>query len=172
MKKTGPFRDQVKRLSSTKIALEKSIVRLQEDRAGIERKLQETESVIRNRIDEIWRIKDSLENSFHSSQTTNANEVELPPIVVSSSMTAGDDGMAADGTAPGFNGNVVSINDENNFVIVDIGQEDGLRLGDTMNVYRGAEYIAALEVIQVRKDIAAADIKNKVAKIAVGDVVR
>ena len=41
-----------------------------------------------------------------------------------------------------------------------------------MNVYRGAEYVAGLEVIQVRKDIAAADIISKVVDIKIGDAVR
>jgi hypothetical protein len=41
-----------------------------------------------------------------------------------------------------------------------------------VNVYRGASYIAGLEVIQVRKDILAADIKNKMMTIEVGDSVK
>ena len=69
-------------------------------------------------------------------------------------------------------GNIVSVNDENNFVIVNLGQDAGVKMGDKLNVYHGADYIAGLEVIQVRKDIAAADIKNKVKKIEVGDSVR
>jgi hypothetical protein len=57
-------------------------------------------------------------------------------------------------------------------VIVDIGSNKGLKEGDVLNVYRGAEFIAGLEVIQVRRDIAAADIRNKILDIEVGDVVR
>ncbi|MFA5260034.1 MAG: hypothetical protein WC450_02265 [Candidatus Omnitrophota bacterium] len=165
------LREQIKDLTSTKIALEKSIVRLQDEKKDVERKLMETEHVIQNRIDEIWQIKDSLEKNFQMSGAS-AGEVELPPIVVSAAGETLIGPQEVVLTVPGFNGNIVSVNDENNFVIVDLGQNDGLKLGDNMSVYRGAEYVAALEVIQVRKDIAAADIKNKVATIHVGDAVR
>ena len=166
------LRGQIKGLTSTKIALEKSIVRLQDEKKDIERKLMETETVIQNRIDEIWKIKDSLEKNFKMSGSSSG-EVELPPIVVSAAgETLARSQEVAVIAPPGFQGNVVSVNDENNFVIVDLGQNSGLKLGDNMSVYRGAEYVAALEVIQVRQDIAAADIKNKVTTIRVGDTVR
>ncbi len=166
------LRNQIKGLTSTKIALEKSIVRLQDEKKTIERKLLETENIIQNRIDEIWDIKDSLEKNFKSTDSQASGEVELPPIVVSSSNHSVLEDEVAVAVSPGFDGNVVSVNDENNFVIVDLGESDGLKLGDNMSVYRGAEYVAALEVIQVRSDIAAADIKNKVTTIQVGDTVR
>ena len=61
---------------------------------------------------------------------------------------------------------------ENNFVIVNIGEGTGVRLGEQLSVYRDSKYIAKLEVIQVRKDISAADIKEQSSKIKVGDSVR
>jgi hypothetical protein len=67
---------------------------------------------------------------------------------------------------------VISINETNNFVIVDLGEADGSRVGQTLKVYRGGNDIASLEVIQVRKDISAADIKNKSVQLKVGDIVR
>jgi chromosome segregation ATPase len=165
------LRGQIKNLTSTKIALEKSIVKLQDDKKAIGHKLDETQNVIQNRIDEIWKIKDNLDKNFKLTRSKAKNEVELTPIVVSSSDAANDPENAGF-NPPGRQGNVVSVNTENNFVIVDMGQNDGLKLGDNLAVYRGAEYVAALEVIQVRKDIAAADIKNKVTDIQVGDTVR
>jgi len=164
------LQDQIKELTSTKIALEKSIVRLQDEKKDTEKKLMETENVIQGRIDEIWEIKKSLDDSF-GPDAKNTSEVELPPIVVSSQNMEGDqDPNAID--VPGINGSVVSVNSDNNFVIIDIGQDKGIRLGDNLNVYRGVEYVAGLEVIQVRKDIAAADIISKVTDIKIGDVVR
>ena len=66
----------------------------------------------------------------------------------------------------------MSVNDQSNFVIVDIGEKRGLRAGDTLGVYRGVDYIARLEVLQVRPDIAAADLKEQSAQVKVGDTVR
>jgi len=166
LEENSSLRDQIKQLTSTKIALEKSIVRLQDEKKQIEKKLMETENVIQSRIDQIWSIKENLDKDLKPQ--TKSGQVELPPIVVA------QDGVSADNTtvAVGFSGTVVSMNPDNNFVIVDIGENSGLKVGDTLSVYRGTEYIAGLEVIQLRKDIAAADIKEKVAAINVGDVVR
>lgn len=180
------LREQIKNLTSTKIALEKSIVRLQDDKKDMERKLVQTENVVQNRIDEIWKIKNDLSKSFKStSKNTNANQIELPPIVVSShedengtmpAVGAAEDEKTDQGSKAGrsavVEGNVVSINEDNNFVIVDLGEKSGIKIGDPLSVYRNSEYIAGLEIIQVRKDIAAADIKNKTSRIQVGDVVR
>lgn len=169
------LREQIKRLTSTKIALEKSIVRLQDDKKDVEKKLLETENVIQNRVDEIWQIKDSLDKSLKpQAKGTSKSEIELPPIVVSSNgqTSSPAEDLPSPDKKVGINGNVVSVNDENNFVIVDLGENAGVRLGDNLNVYHGSQFIAGLEVIQVRKDIAAADIKNKTASIQVGDIVR
>ncbi|HBR15281.1 MAG TPA: hypothetical protein DD723_07045 [Candidatus Omnitrophica bacterium] len=168
------LRNQLKQLATTKSALEKSIVRLAEEKKQMEHQLSGTETLIQSKIDEIWEIKDSLDKTVQSAQaaTPSSNAVELPPIVVSSS--GGEDAVELDQgmSAPGFNGNVISVNEENRFIIVDLGESSGIRTGDTLSVYRGSEYIASLEVIQVRKDISAADIKDQRAKIQAGDSVK
>ncbi len=166
------LREKIKQLTSTKIALEKSIVRMQDEKKNLEDKLIETENVIQNRIDEIWEIKKGIDETFRPAKARQKGEVELTPIVVSASGETEKYPYPYEGKGPGFEGNIVSVNDDNNFVIVDVGKTDGLRLGDSLGVYRGAEYVAGLEVIQIRDDIAAADIKNKVSTIQVGDAVR
>jgi chromosome segregation ATPase len=168
------LRDQVKRLVSSKSALEKSIVRVSKDKDKMSKQLEQSENLIQGKINEIWDIKESLDQTFKSAAQDNkqsSTEVMLPPIVVSAAgrnAVPFDPGMGA----PGFDGKVVSLNQNNNFVIVDIGENDGLRLGSSLSVYRDSKYIARLEVIQVRKDISAADIKDQWSKIQVGDVVR
>ena len=93
-------------------------------------------------------------------QNPKTGAIELSPIIVDQDQLSGDVSEPQP-IETGVNGNVISVNDENNFVIVNLGQDTGLQLGDKLNVYRGAEYIAGLEIIQVRKDIAAADIKKQ-----------
>jgi len=165
------LRRQLKSLVTTKGALEKSIVRISRDKTKMEKELGRTESIIQSKIDEIWEIKESLDRTLKSSRMpTPSREIELPPIIVST-----DDQMQdfdPNISMPGFNGSIVSINPDNNFVITDIGQASGLRLGDHLSVYRESKYIARLEVIQVRNDISAADIKDQWTSVQVGDIVR
>ena len=46
-----------------------------------------------------------------------------------------------------------------------------MQLGEVLNVYRDTKYLAKVEVIQVRDDISAADIKEQSTKIKVGDII-
>ena len=70
-------------------------------------------------------------------------------------------------------GSIISINESNNFVITDLGQENSsVGVGNRIKVYRHSNQIATLEVIQVRRDICAADIKDKSVELRVGDTVK
>ncbi|MBF0331623.1 MAG: hypothetical protein HQL17_06765 [Candidatus Omnitrophica bacterium] len=177
------LRLDIKQLTTTKVALEKSIANLSEEKNGIEKKLVETENVIQGRIDEIWQIKKDIDVRFDNKSSAGvktSNEVELAPIVVgvnknepvtkvSSSKSAG---KVTASSSKKLQGSVVSVNDENNFVIVDLGEKSGVKVGDAFKVYHNGAQIGAVEVIQVRQDISAADIKQKVSPFAVGDTLR
>jgi hypothetical protein len=166
------LRQELKGLVQTKGSLQKSIVKLTQDKNKIEKELGSTETIVQNKIDEIWQIKEGLDDTFKKAaeKSTSKDGIELPPIHVNSNVSKGefDQGMSD----PGFSGKVVSLNEENNFIIVDIGESQGIQLGDNLSVYRDSKYIARLEVIQVRQDISAADIKDQWSKIQVGDIVR
>ncbi len=148
---------QIKQQSTTKLALEKTVAHLNQDKVGIEKKLAETEGVIQGRIDEVWQIKQNLDKKISDLSAKSNGEVVLPPIIVNA-----QGGQGAPPAAPPVKsqGMVISINETNNFVIVDLGEKDGSKVGRVFKVYRGNNVVANLEVIQVRKDISAADIKN------------
>ncbi|MBF0593445.1 MAG: hypothetical protein HQL22_00600 [Candidatus Omnitrophica bacterium] len=162
------LRTDIKELTATRVALEKSISRLTDDKAAVEKKLVETENIIQGRIDEIWKIKKDVDTRFDMNKN-NSGEVELAPIVVNA---ASAPMKTAPANAPRRSGNVVSVNEENNFVVIDIGESDGIHNGDTFKVYRGKDVIGSVAVIQARKDISAADIKQKTMPFKAGDQVR
>lgn len=166
------LRQQLKQLVATKGSLEKSILRLTQDRDTMQRKLGQTETLVQSKIDEIWNIKDSIDQNVKDSQAQmpKPSGVELPPIVVSNDANAVpfNSGMSN----PGIDGKIVNFNKDNNFVIVNVGESQGIQVGNSLNVYRGNKYIGRLEVIQVRKDISAADVKDQSTELAVGDLVR
>ncbi len=196
------LRSGIKSLTTAKMSLEKSIARLMEDKNTITRKLDETQNLVQSRIEEILQLKDSIDKKFKGSEAeakqtelkpmiddllkmkdnidkkyqktqTEMKEVQLQPIIVSAAAPAVEQNVMGNEHGPsGFEGHIVSVNDPNNFVIVDLGENSGIKIGDRLNVYRDAQYIAGLEIIQVRQDICAADIKEKNDKIQAGDVVR
>lgn len=178
------LQQQIKQLSATKVALEKNIVRISDEKRELEHKLVQTEDVVQNKVAEIWEMKESITQKVkEAAASVNRKDIELPPIIVSANGPTramktdevsfnGNGHEEEEAPSAGLNGNVLSINEDNNFVIVDIGQNRGITSGTRLNIYRGTDYIAQVEVIQVREDISAADIKEKKTRIRVGDSVR
>jgi len=175
---------QIRGLNATKLDLEKTIARLTDDKDAMQKKLIETESIIQSRIDDIWKLKQSLDKKLAENPVSlpsptpasaPAGGMELPPIIVNtanvgqqaaSSTPSPDMGMKSQGS-------IISINESNNFIIADLGQiNSSVKIGSLLKVYRDAQPVATLQVIQVRREICAADIQSKSAELRVGDVVR
>jgi len=169
---------QIRELNSTKFELEKTVSRLTDEKGAMQKKLVETESVIQSRIDDIWKIKQSLDKKLsENSPTSSVGSMELPPIIVNAPNNQQQVVAAAPSSSSTSmvktEGSIISMNESNNFVIVDIGQENSpVSIGNVLKVYRDSNQIGALEVIQVRRDICAADIKNSSTGLKVGDIVR
>jgi predicted nucleic acid-binding Zn-ribbon protein len=179
--------NEIRQLSSDKLSLERTVSRLTDEKDAMQRKLAETQSVIQSRIDDIWKIKENLDKklSENSSAGTNPGSMELPPIIVnapgsnnSQPQQSAPVQTASPGPAPAqgsgkTQGTIISINESNNFVIVDLGQDNSsVSVGNALKVFRNSSQIATLEVIQVRRDICAGDIKDKSTELKVGDTVK
>jgi len=165
---------QLRGLNSTKLELERTVARLTDEKDTMQKKLVETESIIQSRIDDIWKIKEGLDKKLsENSPSSSAGSMELPPIIVNAPNNQQQAASAANPAAVKSEGTIISINESNNFVIVDLGQENSsISVGNSLKVYRNSNEIAALEVIQVRREISAADIKTKTGELKVGDVVK
>ncbi|MDP8266976.1 MAG: hypothetical protein P9M07_08590 [Candidatus Aceula meridiana] len=167
------LRSQVKQLGALKVILERSVSRLQSDKNKIEKKLDETEMIVQSRIDEVSDIRRDIDRKLNGSQS---QEIILPPIVVNGNSAIDMPSSEPMETTPVASfesaGSIININQENNFVIIDIGETSGANIGDTFSVYRGSQYIGELEVIQVRKDISAADIKQQSMPLQTGDIIK
>ena len=57
-------------------------------------------------------------------------------------------------------------------MIIDLGQDAGIKMGDTFKVYKQGKAIGTIEVVQVRQTISACDIKEEITAIEAGDTVR
>lgn len=135
---------QLKSLSNRKINLERKLRELQEEKAAIERSAASTEM-----------------------PSEQKESVELPPIVVRPQTES-----AQRETSSTLEGKILAVNKESNFVIIDLGEDGGVKVGDIFQVYREDKSIATIEVIQARKSIAACDIKKETSPIKIGDIVR
>jgi len=128
------------------------------------------ESMLTERSGQIASLKDRIENTKPDSPIQDKKDsVQLPAIVVKPQALPA---QSQDDTGSTLIGRVMAVNKENNFVIIDIGEESGVKVGDAFRVYRGDKPIANIEAIQVRRNIAACDIKKQGTTIVIGDTVR
>jgi len=164
------LRRQVKDLSTAKLSLEKGLKKLEKEKDELDKRITTTEQILAGRMNELLEMKKDIESSLglelteKKSQATAA--VELPAIIV---RAGGEASTPAE--IPKKTGKIMSVNEDNNFVIIDMGEDNGVVVGDIFRVFRKNKHIGTVEVIQVRKDICAADIKYAGEKIAVDDLV-
>ncbi|MBN3038626.1 MAG: hypothetical protein JW869_04325 [Candidatus Omnitrophica bacterium] len=70
-------------------------------------------------------------------------------------------------------GRVITVNNKHEFVVINLGGDDGLEKGMSFDVYRNEMRIGKVEVIETRKNIAACDIKEaRGTSIKINDTVR
>lgn len=162
------LQQQLRDETAEKIKLSKQMQDLKADKQVLTRKIAELDQVLQDRMTDIVGIKDQL-TAMRSDTSKPSKEgskvVELPPIVVQGGDTADRQNLS---------GSILAVNRENNFVVVDIGESAGSKTGMIFYVYRNELQIASVEVIQVRRDISAADIKSTEPgqQVKVGDLVR
>ena len=75
--------------------------------------------------------------------------VELPPIIV---------GRDQPGMSVPLRGRLLDVNEPQNFVVVDKGSLEGVRVGMTLNILRGTATVGRVNVIRVRPHLSACDI--------------
>jgi chromosome segregation ATPase len=163
------LRKQLKSLNNRKIVLDKKLSDLQNKSVNLERGFNEMGEMLNDKMAQIDNLRRQIEPARVSTLPVDKKEeaVELSPIVVRPQA-----GTAVEEAPSVFSGKVIAVKRENNFVIVDLGENDGVITGDTLQVFRGGEMIADMEVIQTRKDISACGIKKETAPIKIGDTVR
>ncbi|MGD0335573.1 MAG: hypothetical protein ABSB18_00525 [Candidatus Omnitrophota bacterium] len=165
---------QLNSLNGRKVTLDRKIENLQSHNDGLERRINEMETMLIENTGSSSVLKgqiDAIRQSKAATQEDKGKEsVELPPIVVRPASTVPEPAAVTSSSA--FEGKIVAVNRENNFVIVDLGDRAGLKAGDTLQAYRQGKIIALLEVTQTRNDISACDIKQEAIPLQIGDIIK
>jgi len=166
------LRRQLRALNSRKSSLETKVEGLQKDKDQLARRLDEMDRLLKVKMAQIDNLKARVEQGPEAQKTElgNKSPVELPPIVVRPQTETAEEELKVAVTAA--EGKILAVNKDNNFVIIDLGQEAGVKTGDIFEVYRQNEVIGRIEVIQLRPNISACDIKKQSTPIRVSDIVR
>ena len=159
---------KIKALNNEKKILEEKVNSFADENISLTSKLNEVGVILKNKAAEIESLKKQSVSGQPGQVTFNEENrsVELTPITVHplSSSYSPDE-------VP-FVGKVLTINRENSFVVINLGQDAGVSVGSRFSVYRDDREIAILEVIQLRSLIAACDIVKESKTIKIGDSVK
>lgn len=162
---------QLKSLNNRKVNLERKLQDFNEEKSTLQRRIDELETMFKEKLTQASNLSDQLD-AVHSgavkAESVKKESVVLPAIVVKPSSAASEDAV----DSMGLEGKVLAINRENNFVIIDLGENHDIKIGDTLRIYHGENAVADITVIQSRSGISACDIKKEIEPIKIGDPVR
>lgn len=139
-------------LGKEKVRLQTNIMDVSDKKDALEQKISGVEDVMKEKSLELEELQKELTTTIKSDKGVMSREtasIELPPIVVKSG--AG---------ARGLKGEVLAVNPEERFVVINLGENSGIGPGNELKVLRKNKEIGRIQVIETRKDISAADIKE------------
>ena len=84
-----------------------------------------------------------------NSASAISGSVELPPIIVRKDQA---------GMTTTVRGRLLDVNESHNFVVVDKGSDDGVRVGMVFDILRGAASVGRVSVVRVRPQLSACDV--------------
>jgi len=161
--------DEIGKLRDENIGLKREIIVANKDKIQLQSTLKDMikkKDVLEKTVGEVQDVLKEKKMMFSEleSQLTkavgintgakNSASVELPPIVVKSDVS----GKSLTGKP--LKGEVLAVNKNDNFVIIDIGENSGVKPGLKFNIVRSGKTIGNVEVIETRREISAADIKG------------
>ncbi len=154
---------------------DEEIVRLAEQNRVLAEKLERLYGAVRESLGAInvsSLTMSGLEQAIEAAKRRVEEEwnlVDLGSIKVDG---AGGSGEAAEAPLK-KQGSVRAVNEEHGFVVVDIGKADGIKKDTVLQVVKNGEWLATLQVLEVRDVMSACGVKNAVPgyKIRVNDSV-
>lgn len=127
--------------------------KLKNEKRRRQRVLNELEKVRDQLTEERWRTSaleqkvEEIKTKYDKLRSGSTKTVELGKIMVTAETT--------------LQGKVVSVNQEYEFIVVDLGKKDGLEIGALLGIYRKNNLIGKARVEEVRKGISAATILHE-----------
>ena len=146
--------------------LQNAIKDIQDKKDNLDKRITEVENVFKQKTLALGELQEDLKSAIRTKDSgvgSGSASVELPPIVVKPEISGGK----------GAKGSIIAVNQEEKFIVMDIGESAGLKPGMSMKVMRGDKAIADVEIIETRKEISAADVRNVISGSTVqeGDTV-
>lgn len=136
-------------------------------KSDLEKKLSEKEGQLKNIQDELAAAKNSLQQKIKDAEEKGQN-VQLDKIVISSqSQPAPEVSRVEDSENPAqeqqgssvrvpLEGKVLVVNKEYDFIVINLGQKDGINVQDVLGIYHKNKLLGEAKVEEVRDTMSVA----------------
>lgn len=156
--------DEIAKKEQQLVQLETDIEDMKKENENLSNMLTKSEKDFKDLQQQLLQIKeakDALENKV--KELVSRKEVNLEKVVVKQETPQAK-----------FKGQVLTVNKEFGFVVINIGQKDGLQAGTTLGIYRDGNLLCKAQVEKLYENMAAATIlgDNKAIDIKEGDTVK
>ncbi|MEW6074930.1 MAG: hypothetical protein AB1530_01340 [Candidatus Omnitrophota bacterium] len=168
--------------SLNKVSQLKTALELQEkQRADLEAKVAQAQDEVKKFKDELKDLqskKDELEEKLKGAQASAPSEsdVELGKIIIAPEgpeFTEPEQEMLAQPRTKALEGKVLTLNKEYDFVVINLGSKDGVRVNNVFSVYHENAYLGDVKIDKLHDSMSAAtfvmdakhkDLKNRVSE--------
>lgn len=148
------------------------ITKLKEEKEEIALNLASIKSeceMLKERLSNVQQAKEVLENKL--KEVLSKKEVELEKIVVrpetasARGISAGETNSVPASDANAVKGEVLIVNKKFDFVVVNLGENAGMKPGTDLGLYRNGQFLAMLQVEKVHASMSAAKIPPEAKNI-------
>jgi len=116
------------------------------------------EAIEKSRLEEVTQKNNSEEVSPEESENRGIELEEI--VIVPNQLTQLEPIVeeAVSALATALNGRILSVDIETEFVIVSLGEKDGIVVGNVLSVYRNDNYVGDIKVTRLQSEMSAADL--------------
>jgi DNA polymerase III alpha subunit (gram-positive type) len=157
------LKEQVDNLQRDNLALKAELDGFRQEKLKLRQRIEEAKHILKEKALLAGYVKEQEARVIPDSRMWS---VDLPPIVVSPQV------LSDEGVSSPLEGEILNINKEHNFVVIDLGQRMGVSEGMVFEVSRNEKSLGKIEVIQLREEIAACDIIQADRPFKIGDMVK
>lgn len=153
-------------------SIKEELNREKEERNDLKVKLEKTLKDFKEtetQLEQVKIAKSLVENKLKELDQ-QGSKVELGKIVVTPEQSQV---VTTQKASIPIEASILSVNKKYNFIVINVGQKDGVKVGDIFSIYRNNKYIVNARVEETRENMSVANLEDKkmAGKIKEGDVV-
>jgi chromosome segregation ATPase len=134
---------------------QQNLARLTKEVEGLRGEIRDAQGQRDKHFSRVAELTDQIHQTQGELKRLEERRLQLAAQVAAQSQVLNAHGLSkdtpVDGLPPQVRGKVLAVN-QDNMLEISLGSDDGLRVGHTLEIFRGSKYLGRLEVLQATPD--------------------